>query len=154
MGRNGRLTKGLVAGWRNSLYLDSLRCLHITFLLTPTLPARRLARVATGAAGVAETVDLSGVSDPGDGAEKESQEVGMMKMEDDRTRDEIVFCDLATYTSTAWDKYQNLTNIFFRKAPYCGKYIPQLATKTLIIISIIFCNTAIITMNIYRYISS
>ena len=42
-----------------------------------------------------------------------------------RTRDKIVFCDLATYTSTAWDKYQISTNILFRKASNYSKHAAQ-----------------------------
>ena len=49
----------------------------------------------------------------------------------DRRRDVFRLCNDATYTSTAWDKYQNLTNIFFRKAPYYGKYTLRFSTKTL-----------------------
>ena len=38
--------------------------------------------------------------------------------------EKIRLCIDAAYTSTAWDKYTNLTTIFFRKAPNYGKYAP------------------------------
>ena len=42
-----------------------------------------------------------------------------------RRRDVFRLCNDATYTSTAWDKYQTPSSVFFRKAPYYGKHTPR-----------------------------
>ena len=53
---------------------------------------------------------------------------------ENKAEEVIRLCIVATYTSTAWDKYQNSTNLFFRKAPNYGKYALLLVTKEFIVI--------------------
>ena len=58
---------------------------------------------------------------------------------ENKAEEVIRLCIVATYTSTAWDKYQNSTNLFFRKAPNYGKYALLLVTKEFIVIFVIRC---------------